>query len=134
MPGRLDWQFANGVTLSRFNVEESLSPVSGTTQVVLYWAVRDSGPRLFTLRLQLVAADGRTLGAFSTVPLHGQIPVPEWLPGAVYREIYALPYTATGADHATIELKLLDPMTGQPWRLAGGAEAPRTLTTIAMTR
>ena len=126
VPKRLDWQFANGVTLARYSVDDSLSPGPATTQVVLYWTVRDQPPATFTVQLLIVEPNGRTLGERTAVPTQGKVPVQEWKPGSVVREIYALPHAASVANaiSANIVLTLLDPATNQPWQLVNAPDGP----------
>ena len=137
VPNHLDWQFANGVTLAAYHVDESLPAGAAATQVVLYWTAREQAPAAFTLRLQIVEPNGRTLGEQTAVPTQGKVPVQEWKPGTVYREIYGVPYTAPapGVDSANIQLTLLDPATNQLWPLVNAVGvAPYSITTLKIAR
>lgn len=71
------------------------------------------------------------------MPPQGQVPVQEWKPGSVVREIYATTYAAAApsAHSAELRLAILDPGTNRPCQLVNAAGAARhTLTTLKIAR
>jgi hypothetical protein len=85
----------------------------------------------------IVAPNGKLLGERTAIPTQGKVPVQEWKPGNVYREIYAVPVAAAtaGADSAEIRISLFDPGSSQPWQaLNAGDAAPYRLTALKIVR
>jgi hypothetical protein len=135
-PNRIDWQFANGVTLAAYSVDSSPTEES-VARITLYWSVRDEQVRPFEIQLLVEEPRGRNLGQRDFVPTQGQVPVEEWKPRTVYRELYVVKYAApsASADAVDIQLNIYEPATNLAWPLINqGAAAAHTLAHLKIAR
>jgi len=102
---RLQADLGGGVRL--LAVEPPVGPAAPgqTLKVTLYWQAAAALERDYSIYLHLVGQDGRIVAQRDRYPVQGLLPTSCWLPGAIYRDVWALPLPET--LHTPEELQLL---------------------------